>query len=151
MQTIIKNKKANFNYFIESKFEAGIVLQGSEIKAIRLSKCSIEESHASYVKGEVFLFNMHIAQYEKASYFNHSPTRPRKLLLHKIEIKKILGKIKLKGYTLVPLSLYFNDQNIVKLELGVGKGKKLHDKRQDIKNRDWDKQKARTLKSNFRD
>lgn len=143
---IAQNKKALFNYFIEEKLEAGIVLTGSEVQSLRQGKASIEESHAADTKNEVFLYNCHIAEYEKAGRFNHSTRRPRKLLLHTREIKKIIGKIRIKGYTLVALSMYFNRKNKVKVELGIAKGKKLHDKRQSIKEKDWKRDQSRLIR-----
>jgi SsrA-binding protein len=145
---IANNKKAGFNYFLEQRIEAGIVLLGSEVKSIRLGKVNIEESYASYHNNELFLYNAHISKYSQASYQNHDPTRPRKLLLHKLEIKRLFGKIKQKGYTIVPTAIYFNENNIVKLEIALASGKKLHDKRQVIKERDWAREKKTLLKIN---
>jgi len=145
-KVIAQNKKALFNYFIEERLEAGIVLKGSEVQSLRQGKSSIEESHAADTGNEVFLYNCHIAEYEKAGRFNHSTRRPRKLLLHTKEIKKIIGRIKIKGYTLVALSMYFNKKNKVKVELGIAKGKKLHDKRQSIKEKDWKRDQSRLIR-----
>ncbi|HJD61534.1 MAG TPA: SsrA-binding protein SmpB [Rickettsia endosymbiont of Columbicola hoogstraali] len=142
---IAQNKKALFNYFIEERLEAGIVLKGSEVQSLRQGKASIEESHAADTGNEVFLYNCHIAEYEKANRFNHSTRRPRKLLLHKKEINKIIGKTKIKGYTLVALSMYFN-KNKIKIELGIAKGKKLHDKRESIKEKDWKRDQSRLIR-----
>lgn len=146
-KNICQNRKASFNYFIEQRFEAGIVLQGSEVKSIRNRKVSIDESHAGSSGGEIYLYNCHIAEYDKAGLFNHFPTRPRKLLLHKGEIRKIIGKIKIKGYSLVPLSLFFNKKNFIKIELGLGKGKKEYDKRNTIKEREWQKTQGSLMKN----
>lgn len=143
---IAQNKKALFNYFIEERLEAGIVLKGSEVQSLRQGKASIEESHAADTGNEVFLYNCHIAEYEKANRFNHSTRRPRKLLLHKKEINKIIGKTKIKGYTLVALSMYFNKKNKIKIELGIAKGKKLHDKRESIKEKDWKRDQSRLIR-----
>lgn len=143
---IAQNKRATFEYFIEENFEAGIVLKGSELKSIREGKASIADAHASISGNETFLYNCHIAEYAKANRFNHAPKRPRKLLLHRSEIKKITGKIKLKGYTLVALSMYFNDKNKVKIDLGLAKGKKQHDKRQVIKENDWKREQGRIIR-----
>lgn len=143
---IAQNKKASFEYFIEERFEAGVVLTGSEVKSLRIGKVSIADTHAAIDKGELFLYNCHIAEYEQANRFNHSTKRPKKLLLHRGEIKKILGKIKLKGYTLVALSVYFNHKNLVKIELGLSRGKKQHDKRQTIKEKDWQREQERILR-----
>jgi SsrA-binding protein len=144
---IAQNKRARFDYFIEEDLEAGIVLTGSEVKSIRDGKVALADSHAAFDKGELFLFNCHVAEYEQANRFNHATRRPRKLLLHKRELKKIFGKIKLKGYTLVATSMYFNNKNIIKVELGLAKGKKQHDKRQTIKEKDWQRDQERLMKS----
>lgn len=143
---IAQNKKAYFNYFIEEKIEAGIILTGSEVKSLRQGKGSIEDSHAENSGNEVFLYNCHIAEYDKAGRFNHSTRRTRKLLLKSGEIKKIIGKIRLKGYTLVALAIYFNNKNIAKVELGIAKGKKLHDKREAIKEKDWKRDQSRLMR-----
>ncbi|WP_341764372.1 SsrA-binding protein SmpB [Candidatus Tisiphia endosymbiont of Beris chalybata] len=143
---IAQNKKAYFNYFIEEKIEAGIILTGSEVKSLRQGKASIEDSHAENSGNEVFLYNCHIAEYDKAGRFNHSTRRTRKLLLKVGEIRKIIGKIRLKGYTLVALAIYFNKKNIAKVELGIAKGKKLYDKREAIKAKDWKRDQARLMR-----
>ncbi len=143
---IAKNRRVLFEYFIEDRYEAGIVLTGSEVQSLRLGKAGIEDSHAANAGAEMFLYNAHIAEYEKAHQFNHSTRRPRKLLLHKNEIKKIISKIRIKGYTLVALSMYFNKNNKVKVELGIAKGKKLHDKRESIKAKDWAREQGRIIK-----
>ena len=146
-KNIALNRKARHEYHIEEVFEAGIVLVGTEIKSLRAGKGSIAESFASNIGQELFLFHTHIQAYEKANQlFNHEDKRPRKLLLHKRELKKLLGKIKTKGYTLVPLSLYFNERNKVKVELALAKGKQLFDKRAAIKNREWTIEKSRILR-----
>jgi SsrA-binding protein len=144
---IAQNKIAYHNYFIEEEIEAGIVLVGSEVKSIRSGKVSMNDTHAESVKSEIFLFNLHIAEYEKANRFNHETRRPRKLLLHANQIRKLTGKIKVKGYTLVALSLYFNDKNIVKVKIGLAKGKKQYDKREDIKDKDWKREQGRLMRS----
>ena len=143
---IAKNRRASFDYHIEENFEAGIMLLGSEMKSIREGKVSLGDSHAAEGGGALFLYNCHIAEYEKANRFNHAPLRPRKLLLHKKEIKKILLKIKVKGYTLIALSLYFNDKNKVKIELGLAKGKKNYDKRESLKDNDWKREQGRIMR-----
>ena len=148
-KVIIVNKRARFEYFIEETIEAGIVLKGSEVKSLRDRKVNIMDSYCSYEKNELFLINSNIASYKQANIFNHSPTRPRKLLLHRTQINKLSGKIQRKGYSLIPLSLYFNKKNIVKIELGLAKGKKLHDKRHAIKERDWNRDKERAMKQNI--
>lgn len=141
----IKNRKANFDYEIEDKIEAGIVLTGTEIKSIREGKANLKDSYAIIKKGEVFLLNMHISHYKDGNIFNHEETRTRKLLLHKKEILKLENKIRLEGYTLVPLMLYFKGSH-AKILLGVGKGKKNYDKRESIKKKDME----RELKKDFK-
>ena len=143
---IANNKKASFNYFLENKLEVGVVLLGSEVKSLRLGKANIEDAYASCNNNEIVLYNSHISPYDKSSHQNHDPRRPRKLLLHKLEIKKLLGKIKQKGYTIVPTSIYFNESNLVKIEIALASGKKLHDKRETIKQRDWEREKKTILK-----
>ena len=144
---IAKNKRARFDYFIEEKLEAGLVLYGSEVKSLRDGRASINECHAGEKDGELYLFNAHIPEYKNTNQkFQHQPRRPRKLLLHKKEMNNILGAIQKKGITLVPISLYFSEKGIVKAELGIAKGKKQHDKRETEKQRDWDRQKSRIMK-----
>lgn len=130
------NKKARHDYFIEDTYEAGIVLTGTEIKSVRQGKVSIKESYAKIEKGEVFIYGMNISPYEQGNRFNVDALRPRKLLLHKQEIRKLIGYTTLKGMTLVPLSLYINEDGRAKVELAVARGKKLYDKRQTIARRD---------------
>jgi SsrA-binding protein len=132
---IANNKKARFDYFIEDTFEAGIALCGTEVKSLRMGKCSIKESFIRIEKGEVFIYNMHISPYEKGNIFNKDPLRVKKLLLHKYEINKLSGQIAQKGYTIVPLEVYFKG-DLVKLSIGLAKGKKLYDKRQEIAKKD---------------
>ncbi len=146
-QLISKNKKASFNFFLEEEFEAGLVLTGSEVKSAKAGKANIEEAYGSPEYGEIFLHNLHIAKYEKANMNNHSPRRPRKLLLHKKEIRKLLGKVKTKGYTIVPLSLYVNYKNLLKAKIALAKGKKVYDKRQALKEKDWKREKERAIKN----
>jgi SsrA-binding protein len=141
-----QNRKARHSYEIEDTVEAGLVLTGSEVKALREGRANIAESYAKADKGEVWLINAHIPEYKQAGQFNHEPRRPRKLLLKKREIGKLLGAAEREGMTLVPLKLYFNRRGIAKLELGVGKGKKSYDKRETQKRRDWDRQKARLMR-----
>jgi SsrA-binding protein len=143
---IALNRKARFQYFIEDKFEAGIALQGSEIKSIRQGKANINDAFVSPIKGELYVLNSHIAKYKQANLLNHDEKRYRKLLLHKNEINKIIGKIQKLGFTAVVLRMYFNDKNKVKLEIGTAKGKKDTDKRQVIKEREWQREKNRVLK-----
>ena len=135
LKLVANNKKAYHDYFIEEKYEAGLVLHGTEVKSLRMGKCSIKESFVRIEKGEVFVYGMHISPYEKGNIFNRDPLRVRKLLLHRSEINKIVGKIAEKGYTLVPLKVYFKG-SLVKVEIGLAKGKKLYDKRADIAKKD---------------
>lgn len=143
---VAENRKARFNYDIEERLEAGIQLTGSEVKSLRTGKAIIAESYASDEGGEIYLINAHIAEYAQARRDGHAPTRPRKLLLHKREIDKLLGAIQRQGMTLVPLRLYFNARGIAKVELGLARGKKIHDKRDTEKKRDWERQKGRLLR-----
>ncbi|MEG6509528.1 SsrA-binding protein SmpB [Methyloligella sp. 2.7D] len=145
-KTIAENRKARFNYEIGDKLEAGIVLAGSEVKSLRTGKANIAESYASAEDGEMYLINAHIPEYVQAGRDNHDPRRRRKLLLHKKEMDRLSGAIQREGITVIPLRLYFNDRGVAKVELGVGKGKKLHDKRETEKKRDWDRQKARIMR-----
>jgi len=133
---IATNKKAFFNYEILDTFEAGISLLGSEVKSIREGKVSLKESYAEIKDGEVFLINCHIAPYKAATYLNHEPKRPRKLLLHKQEIKKLMGRVKERGLTLIPVKMYFNKRGLVKVELALAKGKKAYQKREALRERD---------------
>ena len=135
MKLIANNKKAFHDYFIEDTYEAGIALAGTEVKSLRMGKCSIKESFIRVENGEVYIYGMHISPYEKGNIFNRDPLRVRKLLLHRSEINKIVGKIAEKGYTLVPLKVYFKG-SLVKVEIGLAKGKKLYDKRADIAKKD---------------
>ena len=135
MKLVAHNKKAYHDYFIEDKYEAGIVLHGTEVKSLRLGKCSVKESFIRIENGEVFVYGMHISPYEKGNIFNKDPLRVKKLLLHKMEINKLTGKIAEKGCTLVPLQVYFKDGK-AKMEIGLARGKKLFDKRQDIAKKD---------------
>lgn len=135
MKLVANNKKAYHDFFIEDKYEAGLVLHGTEVKSLRLGKCSIKESFIRIENGEVFVYGMHVSPYEKGNIFNKDPLRVKKLLLHKQEINKLAGKITQQGYTLVPLQVYFKDGK-AKVEVGLAKGKKLYDKRQDIAKRD---------------
>ncbi len=143
---IAVNRKARYEYFIEDTVEAGIMLRGSEVKSLRLGNANIADSYADEQKGGIYLLQAHIGEFSGANRWGHNPTRPRKLLLHKEQIRKLFGKLKVKGYTLVPLSLYFNEKNIVKVELGLARGKKQHDKREAEKERTWQRDKARIMK-----
>ena len=146
---IAENRKARYEYTIEETLEAGIMLEGSEVKSLRMQGgASIVESHAGEKQGGIFLFNANIPEYKMSNQFNHEPRRPRKLLLHKREIRKLTGAIKRQGITLVPLKMYFNQRGLVKVLLGIVKGKKQVDKRETEKNRDWQRQKERLMKHN---
>ncbi len=145
MKLIANNKKAYHDYFIEEKYEAGLVLHGTEVKSLRQGKCSIKESFIRIGNGEMFIYGMHISPYEKGNIFNKDPLRAKKLLLHKREIMKLLGKIKEKGYTLVPLQVYFTSGR-AKIEIGLAKGKKLYDKRDDIAKKDQRRESERDFK-----
>lgn len=145
MKLIANNKKAFHDYFIEDTYEAGIALAGTEVKSLRMGKCSIKESFIRVENGEVYIYGMHISPYEKGNIFNKDPLRVKKLLLHKQEINKLLGKIKEKGYTLVPLQVYFKDGK-AKVEIGLARGKKLYDKREDIAKKDARRETEREFK-----
>lgn len=132
---IANNKKARFDYFIEETWEAGIALHGTEVKSLRMGKCSLKEAFIRIEGREVYVYNMHISPYEKGNIFNKDPLRIRKLLLHRFEINKMAGKAAEKGYTIVPLTIYLKD-SLVKMEIGLARGKKLYDKRQDIAKKD---------------
>lgn len=135
MKLVANNKKAYHDYFIDEKYEAGVSLHGTEVKSLRMGKCSIKEAFVRIENGEVFVYGMHVSPYEKGNIFNKDPLRVKKLLLHKTEINKLLGKIKEKGFTLVPLQVYFRNGK-AKVEIGLARGKKLYDKRQDIAKKD---------------
>lgn len=145
MKLVANNKKAYHDYFIEEKYETGIVLHGTEVKSMRMGKCSIKEAFVRIENGEVFVYGMHVSPYEKGNIFNKDPLRVKKLLLHKQEINKLTGKIAEKGYTLVPLQVYFKDGK-AKVEIGLAKGKKLYDKRQDIAKKDQRREAEKELK-----
>ena len=135
MKLVANNKKAYHDYFVDEKYEAGLVLHGTEVKSLRMGKCSIKEAFIRIENGEVWVYGMHISPYEMGNIFNKDPLRPKKLLMHKAEINKLLGKIKEKGITLVPLQVYFKEGR-AKIEVGLCRGKKLYDKRQDIAKKD---------------
>ena len=139
----IKNRSAYHEYFFDNKYVAGIVLTGTEVKSLREGKASFNDSYCIIHKGEMWLKSLHIAEYSHGTVNNHDPVRDRKLLLQKREINKIEAKLKEKGYTLVPLLIFFNEKNFVKVEIGLGKGKKLHDKRETIKKRDVEREMKR--------
>ena len=142
---VANNKKARFDYFIEAEYEAGMVLHGTEVKSIRMGKCSIKEGFIRIENGEVFIYNMNVTPYEKGNIFNKDPLRTKKLLLHQFEINKLAGQMAVKGYTLVPLQLYLKG-NLVKMEIGLAKGKKLYDKRQDIAKKDQQREAQKDFK-----
>ncbi len=145
IRLIANNKKAYHDYFIVDKYEAGISLAGTEVKSLRMGKCSVKEAFIRIENGEVFIYGMHISPYEKGNIFNKDPLRVRKLLLHRSEINKMEGKIAEKGFTLVPLRVYFKG-SLVKVEIGTAKGKKLYDKRQDIAKKDQRREAERDFK-----
>ena len=146
---IANNKKVYHDYFLEEKYEAGVALAGTEVKSLRMGKCSIKEAFIRIENEEVFIYGMHISPYEKGNIFNKDPLRPKKLLLHKQEIRKLIGKIKEKGYTLVPVEVYFSG-SLVKVEIALARGKRLYDKRQDIAKKDQKREAARDLKVSLR-
>ncbi len=145
IKLIANNKKAYHDYFIEDKYEAGIALAGTEVKSLRMGKCSIKEAFIRIENEEVYVYQMHISPYEKGNIFNKDPLRTRKLLMHRYEINKLIGRQKEKGYTLVPLQVYFKD-SLVKVEIGLAKGKKLYDKREDIAKKDVKREAERDFK-----
>ena len=145
MKLVANNKKAYHDFFIEEKYEAGIALHGTEVKSLRLGKCSIKEGFIRIENGEAFVYGMNISPYEKGNIFNKDPLRPRKLLMHKKEIQKLSGKIAQKGYTIVPVEVYLKG-SLVKVEVALAKGKKLYDKRQDIAKKDQRREAERDFK-----
>jgi SsrA-binding protein len=145
VKLIANNKKAYHDYFIDDTYEAGISLAGTEVKSLRMGKCSIKEAFVRIENGEVIVYGMHISPYEKGNIFNKDPLRPRKLLLHRHEINRLTGKIKEKGMTIVPLRVYFKG-SLVKVEIGLARGKKLYDKRQDIAKKDQKREAQREFK-----
>lgn len=145
IKLIANNKKARFDYFIEDSYEAGISLHGTEVKSIRMGRCSIKESYVRIEQGEIWIYNMHISPYEKGNIFNKDPLRVKKLLLHRYEINKLTGQMQQKGYTVVPLRVYLKG-SLVKVEIGLAKGKKLYDKRQDIAKKDQRREAEKNFK-----
>ena len=145
VKLIANNKKAYHDFFVDDTYETGISLAGTEVKSLRMGKCSIKEAFVRIENGEVIIYGMHISPYEKGNIFNKDPLRPRKLLMHKYEINKLMGKIKEKGMTLVPLKVYFKG-SLVKVEIGLARGKKLYDKRQDIAKKDQRREAERDFK-----
>lgn len=149
MKLVANNKKAYHDYFIEEKYEASLVLHGTEVKSLRMGKCSIKEAFIRIEDGEVYAYGMHISPYEKGNIFNKDPLRAKKLLLHKQQIRKLIGSSAEKGYTLVPLQVYFRDGK-AKIEIGLAKGKKLYDKRQDIAKKDQRREAEKEMKMKLR-
>lgn len=146
-KTVAQNRRARFDYAVEDTLEAGIVLMGSEVKSLRRGQASITEAYATDQRGELWLLNAHIAPYEAGKTFGHEPRRPRKLLLHRREMSKLIGAIRRDGMTIVPLAVFFNARGIAKVLLGLAKGRKKADQRQAIKERDWQRQKSRLLRT----
>ena len=146
---IANNKKVYHDYFLDEKYETGVALAGTEVKSLRMGKCSIKEAFVRIENEEVWIYGMHISPYEKGNIFNKDPLRPKKLLMHKAEIRKLVGKIKEKGYTLVPVEVYFSG-SLVKVEIALARGKKLYDKRADIAKKDQKREAARDLKVSLR-
>lgn len=147
--TVADNRRARFDYQLEETFEAGLQLTGTEVKSLRLGQCSINESYVGPKGNEIFLFNANIPEYQQAGHhLQHEPTRIRKLLLSRREINRLIGAVSREGYTIIPTRLYFNARGVAKLEIALAKGKKQHDKRETIKQRDWGRQKQRIMKNN---
>ncbi|HEX5775666.1 MAG TPA: SsrA-binding protein SmpB [Caulobacteraceae bacterium] len=146
MKLIAENRRARFDYFIEDTVEAGLMLTGTEVKSLRMGKANIAESYAAVEGAEIVLVNADIPPYSKANRFNHEPRRPRKLLLHRRQIERLMGAVQREGLTIIPTKLYWNDKGIAKLEIGLAKGKKLHDKRETVAQRDWQRDKARLMR-----
>jgi SsrA-binding protein len=146
VKLVAEHRRARFDYLIEETFEAGIMLTGTEVKALRAGRANIAESYASAERGELFLINSYIPVYEPAAQFNHDPRRPRKLLVKKRELNKLKGAVERDGRTIVPLKIYFNDRGRAKIEIALARGKKAHDKREASKDRDWKRQQARLMK-----
>lgn len=145
--TVADNRQARYEYALEETFEAGIMLTGTEVKSLRHGQGSIKEAYVGPKGGEIWIFNANIPEYQQASqHLQHEPKRPRKLLLHKRQVDKLLGAVSREGYTIIPTKLYFNDKGMAKIEIALAKGKKLHDKRETEKTRDWNKQKQRLMK-----
>jgi SsrA-binding protein len=146
LRVVADNRKARFNYFIDETMEAGVALTGTEVKSLRAGKATIAESYADSRDGEIWLINSNIPEYQQAHRFNHTPKRPRKLLLHRRQINKLIGAVEREGMTLVPLKLYFNERGRAKVELALARGKKLFDKRDTEKKRSWDRERGRLLR-----
>lgn len=150
--TVADNRRARFDFFLEEKFQCGVMLTGTEVKSLRHGQCSFNEAFAGEKGGDIWLYNAYIPPYNPAgAHLQHEPKRPRKLLLKKKEIDKLLGSIKREGYTLVPVRIYFNSRGLAKVEIALAKGKKQHDKRETEKKRDWNREKGRVLRDNQKD
>ncbi len=145
-KVVAENRRARYDYAVEEKFEAGIALTGTEVKSLRGGKATIGEAYAGPSGEEFFLFNAYIPEYLQANRFNHETRRPRRLLLHKRQIDKLIGATQREGFTVIPLKIYFNERGRAKVELGLGRGKKLHDKRETEKKRSWDRERARLMR-----
>ena len=145
-KSVAENRKARFNYEIGEVYEAGIALTGSEVKSLRAGKATIAESYADARNGEIWLINSNIPEYLQAARFNHLPKRPRKLLLHQRQINRLAGAVEREGMTIVPLRLYFNERGRAKIAIALGKGKKLHDKRETLKKRSWERERGRLMR-----
>lgn len=146
-QTVTDNRRARFDYFLEEKFEAGIQLTGTEVKSLRHGQCSLNESFATDKSGEIWLYNCYIAPYNPAgAHLQHDPKRPRRLLLHKKQVDKLMGSVRRDGYTIVPVKLYFNSRGLAKVEIALAKGKQAHDKRETTKQREWNREKSRIMR-----
>lgn len=143
---MVTNRRARHEYHIEETYEAGLVLTGSEVKALRAGRASLQDAYARFQGGEAWLVNMHISPYEKAGPFGHDPVRPRKLLLHRSELRRLVGKVQQRGYTLIPLRVYFNERGFAKVELGLARGKRLVDRRAEIARREAEREIARALR-----
>lgn len=141
----IRNRSAFYEFFIEDKFDAGMVLSGTEVKSLRAGKASFNDSYCIFDKGELYIKSLHIAEYSHGTAYNHNPLRERKLLLNKRELRKLQNKLKEQGYTIVPLRIYFNEKGLAKMEIGLGKGKKLYDKRESIKQKDAERELRRRI------
>ena len=146
VRKVAENRRARHEYFIEETFEAGLVLQGTEVKSLRRGRCNMQDAYAAIQKGEVFIYNMHISPYEQGNIYNHDPLRPKKVLLNRKQINTLIGRTQQEGYTLIPLEIYFNERNWAKIRIALAKGKKLYDKREDIAKRDAKRNAERIMK-----
>lgn len=145
-RTVVTNRRARHEFHVEETYEAGLVLTGSEVKALRAGRASLQDAYARFQGGEAWLVNMHISPYEKAGPFGHDPTRPRKLLLHRSELRRLVGKVQQRGYTLIPLRVYFNERGFAKVELGLARGKRQVDRRAEIARREAEREIARAFR-----